>query len=86
MATLTKKDLLTPITEKKRCCQCIHVINYGWHAVKAECEITHKSWSNYTGENLDRQNAEHCEHFCPTEEVWAKSTQTIVKSKDVNWI
>ena len=44
---ITNKDLLTPIIEKKQCCQCIHVINYGWHAVKAECEITHKSWGNY---------------------------------------
>ena len=86
MATLTKKNLLTPITEEKRCSQCIHVINYGWHAVKAECENTHQSWGNYTGENMDRHNAEHCEHFCPKEEVWSNSAQTIVKSKDVNWI
>ena len=83
---ITNKDLLTPIIEKKRCCQCIHVINYGWHAVKAECEITHKSWGNYTGENMDRRNAEYCENFCPKEEVWSNSKQTIVKSKDVNWI
>lgn len=86
MVTPTKKDLLILITEKKRCCQCVHVINYGWHAVKAECEITHKSWYNYTGENLDRQNAEYCEHFRPIEEVWSDSVQTIVKSKDINWI
>ena len=83
---ITNKDLLTPIIEKKRCCQCIHVINYGWHAVKAECEITHKSWRNYTGENMDRRNAEHCENFCPKEEVWSNSKQTIVKSKDVKRI
>lgn len=83
---LTKKYLLTPITEEKRCSQCIHVIDYGWHTVKAECEITHQSWDNYTGENFNRQNAEHCEHFYPKEEVWADSAQTIVKSKDINWI
>ena len=53
---------------------------------KEDCEITHKSWGNYTGENMDRRNAEHCENFCPKEEVWSNSTQTIVKSKDVNWI
>ena len=79
MATLTKKDLLTPITEEKRCSQCIHVTNYGW----AEYE---QSWGNYTGENMNRRNAEHCENFCPKEEVWSNSAQTIVKSKDVNWI
>lgn len=86
MTTLIKRDLLTPITEKKRCSQCIHVINYGWYAVKAECEITHQSWYNYTGENMDRRNAKHCENFCPDEKVWSNSTQTIVKSKDINWI
>ena len=83
---ITNKDLLTPIIEKKRCSQCVHVINYGWHAVKAECEITHQSWGNYTGKNMDRINAEHCENFCPKEEVWSNSAQTIVKSNDVNWI
>lgn len=86
MTTLVKRDLLTPITEKKRCSQCIHVINYGWHAVKAECEITHQSWYNYTEENMDRRNAEHCENFCPGKKVRSNSTQTIVKSKDINWI
>ena len=37
-------------------------------------------------ENIDRRNAEHCENFCPKEEVWSNSAQTIVKSKNVNWI
>ena len=83
---MIKKELLTPITENKRCCCCKHVINYGWHAVKAECEITHQSWSNYTGENKDRINAKDCEHFSPIEKVWSNSAQTIVKSKDINWI
>lgn len=78
--------MLTPITEKKRCCCCIHVINYGWHAVKAECEITHQVWSNYNGKDMDRHNAKNCEHFCPKEETWSDSAQTIVKSKDINWI
>ena len=32
------------------------------------------------------QYAEHCENFCPKEEVWSNSAQTIVKSKDINWI
>lgn len=86
MTTLTKKGLLTPITEKKQCIYCIHVIHYGCYAVKAECEITHQSWGNYTGENMDRRNAERCENFCPNEEVWSNSAQTIVKSKDINWI
>lgn len=72
--------------EGKRCSQCIRAINYGWHAVKAECEITHQSWNNYTGENMDRRNAEHCKNFCPKDEVWSNSAQTIVNSKDVNWI
>ena len=35
-------------------------------------------------ENMDRRNAEHCENFCPKEEVCSNSAQTIVKSKDVN--
>ena len=83
---LTKKDSIIPITEEKRCSQCIHVINYGWHAVKSKCEITHESWSNYINEDNDRYNAEHCENFCPNEEVWSNSAQTIVKSKDVNWV
>ena len=83
---MTKKELLTPITEEKRCSQCIHVINYGWHAVKAECEITHDVWSNYTGGNKNRLNAKDCEYFSPNDEVWSNSAQTIVKSKDVNWI
>lgn len=46
------------VTEKKRCCVCQNVINYGLHAVKAECNITHKIWYNYTVENNDRNNAE----------------------------
>lgn len=77
---------MVQITEEKRCSKCIRVINYGWHAVKAECEITHQSWNNYTGENMDRRNAEHCENFCPKDEVWSNSAQTTVNSKDVNWI
>ena len=74
------------ITEKKRCSICQNVINYGLHAVKAECSITHKVWHNYTGENGDRHNAENCEHFSPCDEVWSNSEQKIVKSKDINWI
>ena len=77
---------MVQITEEKRCSKCIRVINYGWHAVKAECEITHQSWNNYTGENMDRRNAEHCENFCPKDEIWSNSAQTTVNSKDVNWI
>lgn len=74
------------ITEQKRCCVCQNVINYGWHAVKAECGITHKIWCNYTRENDNRHNAENCEHFSPCDEVWSNSEQKIVKSEDVNWI
>lgn len=73
------------ITEKKRCCVCQHVINYGLHAVKAECGITHKIWYNYTGENGNRHNAENCEHFSPCDEVWSNSEQKIIKSSDINW-
>ena len=43
-------------------------------------------WSNYNGKDMDRHNAENCEHFCPKEETWSNSAQTIVKSKDINWI
>lgn len=74
------------VTEKKRCCVCKNVINYGLHAVKAECSITHKIWYNYTAENNDRNNAEKCENFNPCDEVWSNSEQKIVKSEDINWI
>lgn len=77
---------MVQFTEEKRCSQCIRVIYYEWLAVKAKCEITHQSWNNYTGEDMDRKNAEHCESFCPKDEVWSNSAQTIVNSKDVNWI
>lgn len=74
------------ITEQKRCSACQNVINYGLHAVKAECGITHKIWHNYTGENSNRHNAENCENFNPDDEVWSNSEQKIVKSEDINWI
>lgn len=74
------------ITEKKRCSQCQNVIIYGLDTVEAECKITNKVWYDDIGDTDDRKNAEKCEYFNPTEEVWSDSTQKIVKSKDVNWI
>ena len=74
------------IIEKKQCSVCQNVINYGLHAVKAECRITHKIWYNYTGEDNNRHNAENCEYFNSDDEVWSNSEQKIVKSKDINWI
>lgn len=78
--------MIGKINEKKRCCLCQNVINYGLHAVKAECKITHQVWSNYTSEDNDRHNAENCEYFSPPEKIWSNSTQKMVKSLDINWI